>query len=72
VVGRKNLAGMKKHATWDRNLQIFYLYLRIFFFFALDMGKMISFVVSHIITVFPYCIMGYCHLRFEVDISDYE
>jgi len=36
------------------------------------MEKMISFAVTHIITVFPYCVIDYYHLRFEVDIGDYE
>jgi len=47
-VGRKNLAGKKKHATWGRNLQIFYRTRKLFF--ALDMERMISFVVTHAIT----------------------
>lgn len=42
------------------------------YFFALDTGKMISFVVSHMITVLPYSIMDYCDLIFEIDISDHE
>jgi hypothetical protein len=40
--------------------------------FALDMEKMVSFVVTNVITVFPYCVIDYYHLRFEVDIGDYE
>jgi hypothetical protein len=40
--------------------------------FALDLERMISFVVTHAITVFPYCVIDYYHLRFEVDISDSE
>jgi hypothetical protein len=42
------------------------------YFFALEMGIMISFIGNHMLTVFPYCVMDYYHFRFEADVSDYE